>query len=59
MEKAIYELSNEISDALNKQLLVDWIFCDLAEAFNCISHDILLLKLNWYGINGKAGSWIK
>jgi hypothetical protein len=53
-EKATYELSNEILDALNKKLLVCGIFCDLAKAFDCVNHETLLLKLNWYGIKDNS-----
>ena len=35
------------------------IFCDLAEAFDCVNHDILLSKLNFCGITGKAIGWMK
>ena len=31
---------------------------DLAKAFNCVDHDILLQKLPCYGINGKVLSWL-
>jgi hypothetical protein len=28
-------------------------FCDLQKAFDCVDHDILLSKMNWYRISGK------
>jgi len=50
---AIYKLTTEILNTVNKKLLVGGIFCSLEEVFDCVDHGILLSKLNFYGIGGK------
>jgi len=56
---AIYKLINKILIALNKKIMVGGIFCNLEKAFDSINHDILISKLNLYGVKGKTLSWFK
>ena len=41
---------NEIIEALNNKNLVDGIFCDPKKAFEIFNHDIVLAKLQFYGL---------
>jgi hypothetical protein len=55
-EQAIYQLTNNILKAMDSKHLVGGIFCDLTKAFDCVDHDILLDKLEFYGITGTANN---
>jgi hypothetical protein len=48
--KATFSLINEILEASNSKKVVGGIFCDLKVAFDSVNYDILLCKLNFYGI---------
>jgi hypothetical protein len=59
IDMATFTLINNILLALNNKLAVGGLFCDFNKAFDCVNHDILLAKLQYYGINNIAGKLIK
>ena len=44
---------------INSRSQTDVIFLDFSKASDSVSHQCLLLKLDYYGICGKTAAWIK
>ena len=58
-DQAAYIMINGMLTALNDKLMVGGIFCDLQKAFDCVNHEILMEKLEFYGTQGKFSSLVK
>ena len=48
-----------VQSALDNNKFACGIFIDLEKAFDTVDHNILLSKLNYYGIIGIANDWCK
>ena len=56
---ALMELIEEITNCLDTQKYAIGIFIDLKKAFDTINHEILLDKLERYGIRGIGLNWLR
>jgi hypothetical protein len=52
-EQEIIFLINSVLEAMDKKQMVGGIFCDLQKDFDSVNHEILLNKIQFYGIQGK------
>jgi len=56
---ATTELMTKILHAIDNNEYKIGVFLDLAKAFDTINHEMLLIKLEHYGIRGIAFEWFK
>ena len=54
-----YALLNSIMSSLDKKHFVGGKFCDLQKAFDCVNHNILLTKLDFYAVSGIANQLMR
>ena len=56
---AILELVEEISSAIDNKDYTIGVFIDLRKAFDTIDHNLLLKKLEHFGIRGSVNNWLR
>jgi len=56
---ALIYLTEKVRKALDEKYYSCGVFVDLQKAFDTVDHDILLYKLNHYGIRGIENNWFK
>ena len=56
---AILDVHAKITDAIENKSIACSVFLDFAKAFDTVNQDILLGKLNHYGIRGIANMWFE
>ena len=52
-------ITENIETHLDKNELTSGVFTDLRKAFDTVDHDILLTKLDHYGIRGLSNDWFR
>ena len=56
---ALIELTESVRSALDSGMISCAVFIDLQKAFDTVDHEILLKKLEFYGVRGTALGWFR
>ena len=56
---AIINLTESTIESLEKGMKVGGTYLDIAKAFDCVNHDILLRKLEYYGFRANTLMWFE
>jgi hypothetical protein len=56
---ATFTLLNKVLLSLDRKNFVGGLFCDLHKAFDCVNHDIVLAKMEFYGISGTVNKLMR
>ena len=56
---ALINITEKIKESIDKGKYGCGIFIDLRKAFDTVNHDILLLKMEHYGVRGSTLQWFK
>ena len=54
MDNATYKLTETTSDAWNDGKCVAGVFCKLTKTFDCVNHELLIKKLQFYDFSGDS-----
>ena len=54
---ALLQLVDKLTKCMNEYMITTGVFVDLAKAFDTVDHNILLEKLEQYGVRGIANEW--
>ena len=56
-ERAIAEITDNLKNAIDNNLFTCGVFLDFAKAFDTVNHNLLLKKMEMYGIRGLPLQW--